>query len=237
MTVVDSAQRFGAAQRSRRWRRWLVVLGVVALAALAVWVVWVSPLLSVREVRVTGAVSVSVDEVRTAAAVQRGIPLARADVDGITARVAAIPRVAAVEVRRGWPDVLVIVVTERTPVAVTADGPTLVYVDATGARFGALAAAPSGLPTVTASTEDALRSAVAVVAALPTSLRSTVPAVTARSRDDVVLRLPDGATVQWGSADQSERKAAVLAALLHVHAARYDVSAPDLPTSRGTLPR
>ncbi len=235
MTVVESAQRFGAAQRTRHWRRWTALVVVALLVALAVWVVWFSSLLSVREVRVVGAVNVSADQVRQAAAVPTGLPLARADVDGITARVAAIPRVAAVEVRRGYPDVLVIVVTERTPVAVTRQGAELVYVDATGVRFGAVSVAPHGLPVVSASTDPALRSAVEVVAALPTTLRSTVTAVAAHSRDDVVLRLPDGATVQWGSAEQSDRKAAVLAALLHVHAATYDVSAPDLPTSRGSL--
>ena len=235
MTVVESAQRFGAAQRTRHWRRWLALAVVVALVALAVWVVWFSSLLSVREVRVVGAVNVSADQVRQAAAVPTGLPLARADVDGITARVAAIPRVAAVEVRRGYPDVLVIVVTERAPVAVTREGSELVYVDATGARFGAMTVAPQGMPFVAASSDQALQSAAAVVAALPAQLRSTVTAVSAHSRDDVVLRLPDGATVQWGSADQSDRKAAVLAALVHVRAASYDVSAPDLPTSRGTL--
>jgi cell division protein FtsQ len=235
MTVVESAQRFGATQRTHHWRRWLALVVVAVLVSLAVWVVWFSALLSVREVRVVGAVNVSADEVRQAAAVPMGVPLVRADVDGVTARVGAIPRVGAVEVRRGYPDVLVVVVTERTPVAVTRDGAGLVYVDATGMRFGSMAVAPRGMPVVTASTEPALRSAVEVVAALPATLRSTVTAVTAHSRDDVVLRLPDGATVQWGSAEQSDRKAAVLAALLHVHAAIYDVSAPDLPTSRGAL--
>ena len=235
MTVVESAQRFGAAQRARHWRRWVASAVVVAVVALAVWVVWFSSLLSVREVRVVGAVNVSADEVRRAAAVPAGVPLARADVAGVSSRVGQIPRVASVEVRRGWPDVLVIVVTERTPVAVAHDGAGLVYVDATGARFGSVAIAPPGMPVVTATTDAALTSGAQVVAALPTALRSTVTAVTARSRDDVILRLPDGATVQWGSAEQSERKASVLAALLHVHAASYDVSAPDLPTSRGTL--
>ena len=235
MTVVDSAQRFGAAQRTRHWRRWLALAVVVALVALAVWVVWFSSLLSVREVRVVGAVDVSADAVRTAAAVPAGVALARVDVGGITARVAQIPQVASVEVRRGYPDVLVIVVTERAPVAVTREGSELVYVDATGARFGSTTVAPQGMPFVAASSDQALQSAAAVVAALPAQLRSTVTAVSAHSRDDVVLRLPDGATVQWGSADQSDRKAAVLAALVHVRAASYDVSAPDLPTSRGTL--
>src|SRR5512140_2317662 len=104
MTVVESAQRFGAQSRTRRTRRWAVVAALVVLAALAVWVVWFSPLLTVREVRVLGAVEVSADSVRQAAAVPVGVPLARVDAAGIAERVGALPRVASVEVRRGWPD-------------------------------------------------------------------------------------------------------------------------------------
>lgn len=234
MTVVESAQRFGAAARTRRTRRWAVLAAAALVVAVGAWVVWFSPLLTVREVRVLGAVNVSADSVRQAAAVPAGVPLARADVAGIAARVGALPRVASVEVRRGWPDVLVVVVTERVPLAVTRDGSAYTYLDATGARFGTLAAAPRGLPVVTAASDPAMTSALGVCAALPAVLRPRVAAVVARTRDDVVLTLSDGTAVQWGSPDQSERKAAVLLALLKVRATSYDVSAPDLPTTRGT---
>lgn len=234
MTVVESAQRFGAQARTRRTRRWAVVAALVVLAALAVWVVWFSPLLTVREVRVLGAVEVSADSVRQAAAVPVGVPLARVDAAGIAERVGALPRVASVEVRRGWPDVLVVVVTERVPLAVTRDGTSFTYLDESGARFGSVRAVPSGLPLVTASGDSALTSALGVCAALPPTLARRVTAVTARTRDDVVLTLADGTSVQWGSADDSAHKAAVLLALLKVGATSYDVSAPDLPTTRGT---
>ncbi|MBI1377535.1 MAG: FtsQ-type POTRA domain-containing protein [Frankiales bacterium] len=233
MTVVESAQRFGAATRKRRVLRWAVAALVVLLAAGVVWAVWFSTWFSVSEVRVLGARTVSIDEVRQAAAVPAHQPLARVDVDGITARVSAIPEVASVEVRRGWPDVLVIVVTERTPVAVMRSGSGFTYLDATGVRFGDPAGA-QGLPVVTARSDPARATAAAVVSALPPTLAEQVATVVARSRDDVVLHLAGGATVQWGSAEDSARKAEVLAALLHVKARSYDVSAPDLPTTRGT---
>jgi cell division protein FtsQ len=92
------------------------------------------------------------------------------------------------------------------------------------------------MPLVTAPAGPAVESAMAVVAALPASLRATVASVTASTRDDVVLTLSDGVTVRWGSADRSDRKVAVLAGMLPVRAATYDVSAPDLPTSRGRAP-
>lgn len=234
MTVVESAQRFGAAERTRRTRRWAVLVALVVVLGVGVWAVWFSPLLTVREVRVLGAVEVSADSVRSAAAVPVGVPLARVDSAGIVERVGALPRVASVEVRRGWPDVLVVVVTERVPLAVTRDGSAYTYLDASGARFGTLAARPRGLPLVTAASDPALASALGVCAALPGTLVPRVSTVTARTRDDVVLTLSDGTTVQWGSPDDSAHKAAVLLALLKVGATSYDVSAPDLPTTRGT---
>jgi len=220
MTVVESAQRFGAEQRTRRTLRWVALAIVVALVAVAVWVVWFSSLLTVKEVRVLGAVEVSADSVRQAAAVPE--------------RVGAIPRVASVEVRRGWPDVLVVVVTERVPLAVTRDGAAWTYLDVTGARFGTVNAVPRGMPLVSAVNDTAMASALGVYSALPQAVAARVATVAARSRDDVVLTLSDGTRVQWGNADESAKKAAVLLALLKVKATSYDVSAPDLPTTRGT---
>jgi cell division protein FtsQ len=237
MTVVESAQRFGEKARTRRTVRWVALCLVVAVAGAGVWAVWFSSLFTVTEVRVLGARTVSLDEVRQVAAVPDRQPLARIDADGVAARVGAIPEVASVEVRRGWPHVLVIVVTERTPIAVTRVGTAWTYLDASAARFGTPAAPPRGMPVVTASTDVARAAAVGVVAALPTSLGSIVTLVSARSRDDVVLTLSGGSTVQWGSVDDSARKAAVLSSLLKVKARSYDVSAPDLPTTQGTSPR
>jgi cell division protein FtsQ len=39
--------------------------------------------------------------------------------------------------------------------------------------------------------------------------------------------------VVWGSADDSGRKAEVLSVLMHRKAQVYDVSAPDLPVTKG----
>lgn len=67
---------------------------------------------------------------------------------------------AVEEVRRGWPDVLVVVVTERTPVGVVRAGPGYAYVDATGARFGSVRARPAALPVVRPSDETSLLAGV-----------------------------------------------------------------------------
>jgi cell division protein FtsQ len=81
--------------------------------------------------------------------------------------------------------------------------------------------------------EVTVRSVVAVSAALPADLRARVSSITAGSPDSITLRLDGGVKVVWGSAEQSDRKVAVLAALMHRKARVYDVSAPDLPVTQG----
>lgn len=235
MTVLESTERFTAAARAGRCKTWLALAVGAGLIGMAIWFVWFSSVLSVQEVRVVGAKGVPVDEVRIAASVRLGTPLARVDADSVAERVGAIPEVAAVEVRRGWPDVLVVVVTERTPLAVVRAGTDFAYIDLTGARFGKSPARPRTMPYVRPFDETSLLAAAQVLGSLPADLRAKVVSVVARSRDDVVLTLLGGATVQWGSAEDAEAKLAVLAALLPRKAAFYDLSAPNLPTTRGTL--
>ena len=51
--------------------------------------------------------------------------------------------------------------------------------------------------------------------------------------DQISLVLKDGRTVIWGSADESDTKAEVLATLLAtVQAGTYDVSVPSKPTTK-----
>ena len=236
MTVIDKAERFTEAPPSLAWRKWAILSAVVIAILVGLYVVYFSSILTVHEERVLGAVHVSADAVRQAAAVPPGTQLARVDVPGVTQRVGALPWVQSVEVRRGWPNVLVIVVNERTPIAVVPAGKAFTYIDATATTFDSMAKTPIGMPTLIARDTNRVAAGVAVIAALPADFRKQVARVTATSRDNVILKLTPASYVQWGSAQDSDRKYAVLSALLHLHARFYDVSAPDLPTTRGTAP-
>ena len=70
------------------------------------------------------------------------------------------------------------------------------------------------------------------VSALPEDLAPRVDFVSVASVDRIELALRDGRTVVWGSAEDSERKAEVLAVLLQQDARVYDVSVPATPTTR-----
>lgn len=241
MTVATGWEdRLAARGRMRRRTRLavsLTVLVVLALLAVAGWVLLGSGFLGVRTVQVGGIARLDPDQVRAAAGVADGTPLALVDTDAVASRVARLPAVAAVDVARDWPGTVVIQVRERTPAAARQIGPSYALIDRTGVAFATVARRPKDLPIVTAPADASrpeLRAALDVLDQLPAELRQKVRTVRAAGRDEVELRLTRHRTVVWGSAERSERKAAVLAVLLS-HKSKvqtYDVSAPDAPTTR-----
>ncbi|KIQ61778.1 hypothetical protein TR51_21135 [Kitasatospora griseola] len=233
---------------SRRGVLVLVALGVLALGGLG-WTVFFSAALDVRRVAVQGLDSgqLSQEEVERALGSTAQGPLARVDLDRARQLVGQVPRVARVEVWRGWPHTLRIKVTERQPVAaVRADDGRFVQVDALGVEFATGPQPPSGVPVVALQlgqpANDALsvidrptlvRSAIAVAAGLPSEVAKQAGSLTVYSYDDIRLQLSSGATVRWGSAEETPRKARILTALLGRKASNYDVSAPDAPAVSG----
>lgn len=220
-------------RRRRRVRRASVVaLALVPLCLLS-WLLLSSPVLSVHRVEVTGVTRVSADDVRTAAAVPLGTPLARVDTDAARRRVAALATVGRVRVVRAWPRTLRVQVRERTPVANVRQGDgTWALVDATGTRFAPAADAAPGLPELQVSPEQSPESAVQVLAELPVDLRQEVAAVQQPTPSSVVLVLRSGRTVIWGPPGQSARKAAIVAALLPRPGKTIDVTTPALAVVR-----
>jgi cell division protein FtsQ len=67
---------------------------------------------------------------------------------------------------------------------------------------------------------------------MPKVLRDRAVLVNAASPDSIVIELRGGAEVIWGSAENSDDKATVIAALLSISASVYDVSSPSHPTTK-----
>jgi cell division protein FtsQ len=237
--LARAQQRFARRQRLVRWRSWLpwAIGGALAvLAAGIVWLFYYSSAFAVAGVRVSGADTVPVATIEQEAAAPVGTPLAKVDLRSIADRVRTIPAVADAQVTRAWPHRIVIVVTERVPVVVVTDGSRFELVDATGTTFKTMPDRPAGLPEakVTGTRRDVtIRSLVTASAALPDTLRAQVESISAASPDSITLNLSSGVKVVWGSSDDSERKAEVLSVLMKRKAKVYDVSAPDLPVTKG----
>ncbi|MFB9383117.1 cell division protein FtsQ/DivIB, partial [Pseudonocardia petroleophila] len=213
----------------------LLLLGVLAVGVRVV--VYDLGLFDVEGVEVSGALDVPQADVLAAAAVLPGGPLAGVDTAGIAQRVAQLPGIGSVEVGRGWPHTVTIVIVERTAVAVvqTPQGP--MPVDASGVVYPA--PVPPGLPQLTfgaAGPDDpSTRAALDVLSALPEDVRgqvATVDAVIGGGVPQVTLGLSEDRQVRWGPAEESVRKASVLVALLTQPGRVYDVTSPALPTVR-----
>jgi len=229
------------AERWRRVRRWL--LGILAVGAIAgaVWLIWFSTVLVATDVQVEGMTTLGAGTIREQADVPLGVQLARLDTVAIETRVARMERIDKVDVRRHWPNTVLISVKERVPVGwVISDG-AIRYVDRSGIDFRTVSSEPDNLVEIRIETVDPLtrQQALEAVTRVITFLRShardlyaQIEYVSASTQDSVQLRLTDKRTVVWGSGEHNKEKAAVLRPLLKIDAERYDVSAPELPTTK-----
>ncbi|MDG4827072.1 FtsQ-type POTRA domain-containing protein [Asanoa sp. WMMD1127] len=237
--MPSSVRRFMQRARRRRLRAvlpWAVGFASLAVLGLLAWLVLGSSLLGVRTVAVDGAALVTPDQVRTAAAVRSGAPLARLDLAAIGARVGTLPAVERATVTRDWPGGLRIVVVERTPEAVVPEGKRFLVVDRFGVAFQELKRRPAHLPLVKIADPrgnvDGTRGAVEVIAALSTPLRRQLVEVSVTGPAQISLKLSGGRTVVWGDASRNADKATVTTALLQRDGKTIDVSDPEVVTIR-----
>jgi cell division protein FtsQ len=236
--VQRSRTRFLQRVRARRWRllkRVLLVLAAIGLVAGGVWLVFFSSVMAVKSTEVQGLAVLSESEVRDAAQVPTGVPLATVDLDAIQARVEALAPVRSADVSRAWPDAVSVEVTERQAVVAVDREGTWRGVDDQGVVFRDYAEQPAGLPWVqmrATTSVEALAEAAQVVGSLPDAILKRVERLDVGSIDRIVLYLRGGARVNWGSADQASDKARVLEVLLQRKGSVFDVTAPGRPTVR-----
>ena len=210
---------------------WSALLSVVVVGLGLL--LYFTPIMSARNIVVTGLGAVSQDEVVGSAAVQSGTSLLQVDTDAVAERVAAIRRVASARVQRQYPSTLRITVIERVPVVVKdyPDGSHLF--DKDGVDF-ATAPPPPGVPYLDAEnpgpSDPATKAALQVMTSLRPEVAGQVGRISAPSVAAITLTLTDGRVVVWGTTDRTEEKALKLGALLTQPGQTYDVSSPDLPT-------
>jgi cell division protein FtsQ len=229
---TEETKRLGrGAVRGLKVLMWSALLSVVVVGLGLL--LYFTPIMSARNVVVTGLGAVSQEEVVTSAAVKSGTPLLQIDTDAVAERVAAIRRVASARVQRQYPSTLRITVIERVPVVVKdyPDGPHLF--DRDGVDF-ATAPPPPGVPYLDAEnpgpSDPATKAALQVMTSLRPEVAGEVGRISAPSVAAITLTLTDGRVVVWGTTDRTDEKALKLGALLTQPGHTYDVSSPDLPT-------
>lgn len=229
--VARSAGALFGADGVRRFWLW-GLLGVCVLAIVAA-VAWFTPVLSVRTVKIDGAVAVPEQQVRELLEIPSGRSMLRIDTTEIARRVAGIPKVRTARVQRVFPSTVKVTVVERVPVLFFESPQGAHLLDAESVEF-AIEPAPIGVPKLItdhpASDDPVTEAAVAVLTVLPPALGIQVDEVVARSISDISLNLKDGRTVLWGGMNDAERKSAVVLPLLTRPGTVFDVSSPNLVT-------
>lgn len=223
-------------RRSHNRRVAVAVAAGLAVTLIGLVIVAVfSPLLALREVTVDGTSRIAAAEVETALQGQLGTPLALLDFDGITRELAAFPLIRSYVTEVVPPGTLLIHVSEREPVGSVLTGTEYELVDPAGIVLQQSAERIAGVPVIELGGADvsspAFTTMVEVLLALPDSFLPQVDSISASTKDDVTLVLTGvGQRVAWGSADSSDRKADLLAALIALtdpaSAGLFDVSAP-----------
>ena len=226
-------------KRSRRRRiTWAVVVGAVLAVVAVVGAGAYSPLMALREVRVEGAQRIPPDQVQGAFATLLGTPLPLIEGSEVQAALERFPLIETYATETIPPGTLVVRIVERTPVGVIDTGSGLELVDGAGVVIDRPDERPPGQPLIEVEggvADAGFRAVAGVVRSLPDDVRSQLVRATADTADDVRLELEGGASVVWGSAEDSALKATVLGALMRAAppdtVAQYDVSAPTSPVT------
>jgi cell division protein FtsQ len=218
--------------------RWAYLIAAALVLAVLVWLVAFSSALGVRSVTVVGTRVLTAQQVRAAAGIRTGTPLARLDLAAVSSRLDALSPIRSVTVSRSYPSSVTIRVTERVavgyrPADAGAGGGPVLLLDRDNVAFQTLAAAPKDLPRLLVPATGSPSAAAALVAGtLPAKVVRLLSTISAPTEESVTLTLRDGRSVLWGGTDRSSDKARLLSALLAQPGSYFDLSDPSAVTSR-----
>jgi cell division protein FtsQ len=216
---------------------WLIAMALIVAIGAGTAVVYLTPAFDVERVQVVSARLVSAEQVRAAAGVRPGTPLAAVAARAVSRRVvAALPPVRAVTVRRILPATLQLRVVERVPAARAEAHGGVWLIDATGVPYAPAGPDAAALPLLRTaapgSTDPTTLAGLRVLAALPAALQDRMRTLVADGPARIRLELVDDRVVVWGDATQNDAKARAALTLLDQPGRVLDVSAPDFVTTR-----
>jgi cell division protein FtsQ len=210
--------------RSRK-RKLLTVLVTLLVLAAATWGAFWSPLLSVRDVKLTGATHTTAEEVAAAAGLGPDDNLLLLSAGEVVEAARSLPWVADAEVERRLPGTVKVRVVERKPALVVSPllGAARWTIDSHGHVLAA-GQSEAGLPVVGGVEVGDIKPGERLTAAvmdevltawrsLPRKLAADVQAIFAPSLERISFTLIDGTQVRYGAAERLDAKNEVLVAL------------------------
>jgi len=201
---------------------------LLAITATIIYIGWYSTLLTVKKIEVRGNQVVSQDSILELAQVAPNIQLLRLNVSQTSQRIKTISQIKSVDVRRGWPETLVIEVVERTPLAVTDIPEGRYLIDESGVAYQPVTP-DANLPLIFGSDDQNRAIGIKAWQSFPTWLQAEVVSTTVDNPNSIWLLLTSGRRVDWGNLDKANEKAAVLKVLRRMAASTYDVATPEVP--------
>lgn len=224
-----------------RWFKWAagaVVLGIIVIALLA------SPLFSIRDVQVEGAVYTSNESINAATDLIDGDSYFTLDTNGASNLLKDDPWVEDVRISKHFPDSVVIEIDERVPVVwyVGEDNQARV-VDAEGRIITVLEGWPTDYLQVTgvgpslaagAVTDVGYRAAAQTVLALPDELRRLVESLELSAGGELSMTLSSGTLVRFGAPTDLQNKLVSVVVLLR-RQNPTDIAIIDVSTGEVTV--
>ena len=208
-----------------------IVAGCVALVLAVVAALPFTPAMPVDDVNVEGAVNLPAEEVTSLSGVETGTPMGRVDVRRAAQDVATNPWVDSVTVKRNWPNAVDVTVVEHTPVAWIDQGGEPHLINSDGKDF-VVAQPPVGAVQLVDIGEEQLPKAVEVASAITDVARPQVRELTRDGDHSFVLKLDGDRTVTWGASEDNRNKALALETVLQLDGKTFNISNPELVTSR-----
>lgn len=220
-------------------RRLLVLVLVLIVAGGLFAIAYFTPLMSARNVSVTGAAHAPTEEIEKVVEPLKGKPLLQITKSRTAEYAAAVVRVSpwidSATITVSYPSTLVVEVTEREAVAY-ADRSGITLVDAKGVPFIKVGEPPILTPKLTVENPGAddpnTKAAISVLQSLPQDIRGQVVEIGADSPANVRFVLRDKRVVYWGDASRADAKVAALKVVLTRPGREFTVIDPDVPTTR-----
>ena len=213
--------RSGGVLRLRK--RWVAsFVGLALLASVmsgAVWL-WQSPIVRVQHIEVSGNGAVSEATILAQIGLV-GESMVTADLNAAGEAIEALPLIASVDIKRGWPSRLRIVVREREPWGSWEQAGVRYTIDREGVVLGR-APAPEGSTTIVSTAAfslkagdrvdyQAVEAAIEIGEQLQTALRTRAVEVAYTPGEGVLVRTADGQTALLGDSSAIAYKLAVWA--------------------------
>ncbi len=227
-------RRFTVSTRQRRLT-WTAGVGSVVALVVLVIIVTTSPLMSLRTIKVEGAVRLTNAQVIEQLQPLAGLPLAQVSGADVARELSDVALIQSVDTRAELPDTLAVSIIERTPLGAVGTAGNFRVVDQAAVELWSDTVRPSELPLigVAADSDDrGFRAIVEALAVIPEEVLRRIDRITASSADTVAFSLRDSDhQVLWGSSEFSAQKARALPAALQAAGAAgaklIDLSTPE----------